>query len=257
MRTIKLSDIEWDGDSSFFTPAQTRAYYGVDRKVKNIVIHWYNSPDKAGSMAGTISYLKRAEESIHFVVSGKKITQMVNMANTAFHSLQANPTSVGIECDPNNLDYETIGALCKFIRSYYGNVPIYPHNKFVATACPGTISIARIRNYADGKVTTPTKPAPIVKPKLWRVFKSSKQVGAYSSAQNAYNGFVIHKATKITNPDNKDVTADLVARYAVDVEPELPDPQKAIDKLDVRVGKLESLVDKIIAFLGKIFKNWS
>lgn len=249
MRVIKLSDIEWNPDSSFFTPAQTKDWYGVARKVKNITIHWWNEPSKAGDMAGTIAYLKRAEVSIHFVVSGKKVVQMVNMANTAFHSLQNNPVSVGIECDPNNLDYETIGALCKFIRGYFGNVPIDPHNKYVNTACPGTVSIARIRNYADGKVTTPTKPEPVVKPKLWRVFKVGKQVGAYSTAQNAYNGFVIHNATKITNPDGTDATAKLKAAYATPAEETLPDPRKAIEEQNVRISKIE-------AFLGSIFKSF-
>lgn len=255
MRTIKLSDIEWNPDSSFFTPAQTKAYYGVPRKVKNITIHWYNSPDKAGTITQTINYLKRAEVSTHFVVSGKRIVQMVNMANTSFNSLQNNPATVSIECDPNNLDYETIGALCKFIRSYFGNIPIEPHNKYVATACPGTVNLQKIRDYANGKITTPTKPAPITKPKLWRVFKYGKQVGAYSNAQNAYNAYVIHKAERITNPDNKDVTFKLIVLYQREVETELPDPQVAVDELDVRVGKLESLVDGIIKFLSKIFKG--
>lgn len=164
MKTITLDKIGWQGDTTFYTPAETQRYYGVPRQVKVIVIHWWNTPEKAGTFDQTIGYLKGVEESIHFVVSGDKVTQMVNMANTAFHTIQANPISVGIEVDPKlpGNTYETVGALVKFIRGYYGNIPTKPHNLYVATTCPGIIDLKKIEQYATGNVPAPKPVTPVL-----------------------------------------------------------------------------------------------
>lgn len=274
---IKLDDITWvDGESSYFTPAQTRNKYGVNRIVNKIVLHWWNTPQNAGTAQSTMNYLKGAEVSIHFVVSGKNIWQMVNMANTAFHSLSANPTSVGIEIDPNNIHYPTIGALIRFIRKYYPGAKVFGHNKFVQTQCPGIIDVRKARRAAKGKLKKTkkkkkktNKPAPKptkTKKKFYRVQNASgKQVGAFEKQRNAWEKFLeTGQKGKITSPSGKDITGKLKQQYQP--EPKTPSNEVLQDKVkentaaikahQAEINKLSKTLNKVIDFLQSIFKNF-
>lgn len=275
---IKLDDITWvDGEKNFFTPAQTRNFYGVNRNVNKIILHWFNTPESAGTAKQTMNYLKNAEESIHFVISGKKVYQMTNLANTAFHSLSANPTSVGIEIDPNNIHYPTIGALIRFIRQYYPNAKVFGHNKFVKTRCPGIVSVKKAIRAAKGKLKEvkkktnkkTNKPAP--KPaktekKFYRVKNvQGKQVGAFTKERNAWERFLqIGQKGKITSPSGKDVTGKLKQQYQP--EPKAPSNEVLQDKVkentaaikahQAEINKLSKTLNKVIDFLQSIFKNF-
>lgn len=147
MKKVTLKDIEW-----IESPNYTQ---GRSSGVKAVVIHWYDDPRKEPSIGGVVSYFKNrsAQVSAHFVVSGDRIVQMVNMNDTAWHALHANPYTVGIEVDPRTpgSTYETVGALVKFIRSYYKGIPVKKHSDYVATRCPGTIDVQKIKNIASGK----------------------------------------------------------------------------------------------------------
>lgn len=145
MKNITLDDIKWV-ESPNYTNGRTQ-------EVSSIIIHWWNTPEKAGNLNETVNYLLGADVSIHFVVSDDEIIQMVNMGNTAWHALHANPFSVGIEVDPRTPGntYETVGALVELIRGYYGEIPVEKHSDYVATQCPGTIDVQLIRDIASGK----------------------------------------------------------------------------------------------------------
>lgn len=272
---ITLDDIKWvDGESSYFTPGQTRNYYGVNRKVNKIILHWWNTPQNAGTAQSTMNYLKGAEESIHFVVSGKNVWQMVNMANTAFHSLSANPTAVGIEIDPNNIHYPTIGALIRFIRQYYPGAKVFGHNKFVKTRCPGIIKVKKAIRAAKGKLkkkvekkkTKKTTPEPTIEKNFYRV-KNAKgeQTNAFLDERNAWEEYLSNGSKgKITSPSGKDVTGKLRQQYAP--EPKIPSSKVLADKVkentaaikshEVEINKLSKAVNKILEFLNEVFKRF-
>lgn len=247
MKTIKLENIEWIESPNRFK--------GRTAKVSAIVIHWWDDPAKRPSISGVINTFKNpaTEVSAHFIVSGDRVVQMVNMADTAWHARQANPFTVGIEVDPNTPGntYETVGALVKFIRGYYPGIPLKRHSDYVATSCPGTLDIGRIDAIAKGTytppVTTPTKP-------LYRVYKGTVQVGAYSVEKNAYNAYKTKSATKI-ELNGKDVTSSLVAKYEPKPAPQptTPEPYRD-DELHSKVDKANGLLAQILALLTKIFK---
>lgn len=259
---IKLDDITWvDGESSYFTPAQTKNYYGVSRNVNKILLHWFNTPENAGTPQETMNYLKGAETSIHFVVSGQNIWQMVNMANTAFHALSANPTSVGIEIDPNNIHYPTIGALIRFIRGYYPDAKVFGHKKFVSTQCPGIISVKKARKAAKGELETEPER------QFYRVHnKSGKQVGAFTIERNAWEKFIqLGQKGKITSPSGKDVTGKLRQQYAPEpdkpstdvLENKVKENTAAIKAHQVEINKLSKLLNKVVDFLSSVFKRFA
>lgn len=272
---VTLDDIKWvDGESSYFTPAQTKNFYGVNRNVNKIILHWWNTPENAGNAQSTMNYLKGAEESIHFVNSDEQYWQMVNMANTAFHSLSANPTAVGIEIDPNNFSYEAIGALIRFIRQYYPNAKVYGHKKFVSTQCPGIISVRKARKAAKGtlkkktkkKKTKKTAPEPDTEKNFYRV-KNAKgeQTNAFLDERNAWEEYLSNGSKgKITSPNGKDVTGKLKQQYAP--EPKVPSKKVLEDKIQentaaikahqVEINKLSKSLNKVIDFLKSIFKRF-
>lgn len=119
------------------------------KPISKIVIHWWNTPEKAGDLNDTVNYLLAAEESIHYVLSDIAIIRMVHEKNTAYHAREANPFSIGIEIDPNHPDetYDTAIELCADICRRYGLDPatdIKKHSDYVATQCPGIIDVKRI-----------------------------------------------------------------------------------------------------------------
>lgn len=247
MKTITLDSIEWIESPNYFD--------GRSDRVKAIVGHWWGDPATNPTMAGVISHFQKeaSQVSAHFVVSGNRVVQMVNMNDTAWHARQANPFTVGIEIDPTTPGntYETVGALVKFIRGYYGDVPLKKHSDYVATACPGTIDIARIDSIARGTYVIPTPaPAPVVKP-TYKVIKDGKQIGAYTVELNAYNSLVMNKAESITL-DGRDVTAEMVSKYAPNPAPE-PEPTPAPTEPDYSKEN-NDILKRLLPLTEAIFK---
>lgn len=130
---------------------------GRSKKITRIVIHWWDDPAKKPSISGVIATFQNParEASAHYVVSDTRIVQMVKEQDTAWHAGQANPFSIGIEVDPRTpgKTYQTLGALVRDIRKRHGNLPLEPHNKYMATRCPGTIDFKKIEQYASGTTT--------------------------------------------------------------------------------------------------------
>ena len=137
-----------------FTPnSSVASSYGQSRTFKAIVIHWWDDPAKKPSISGVIAtFLKpTAQVSAHYVVNDSRTVQMVSEGDAAWHAKQANPYTIGIECDPNGGEamYRRLGELVRDIRSRHGQLPLNKHSVYVQTSCPGTIDLTKIDNYAN------------------------------------------------------------------------------------------------------------
>lgn len=169
-------------NSPNYTPeASSTMVFGQPRVIKGITIHWWGDPATNPSFAGVRDYLCRqnGNTSAHLVVSGtdRQVACIVNYNDVAWHSGNAtgNATTIGIECDPRcrDEDYDVIAEVVADIRSAYGDVPIYSHNMWSNTSCPGDYDINRIDQLSytkysaaewgqgGNKVTPPPAPEPV------------------------------------------------------------------------------------------------
>lgn len=142
---------------------------GREAKVDTIVLHWM-----AGTLASTDATFTGGgrEASAHYGIEDVKVHQYVREADTAWHSgdRAVNHRSIGIEhsAQPGrDATPITIGTSVNLIVALcrkYGISPdrIFPHKKFYATACPGTLPVATIvaavRAQLARTTTTPTTP---------------------------------------------------------------------------------------------------
>ena len=137
-------------------------------KITDIVLHWMD-----GTLAGCDATFANAagQTSAHYGIEDTVIHQYVALSETAWHSgdKPENQRSIGIEhsADPNRpastatiaTSVTLIVALCR----KYSIDPshIYPHKKFYATACPGTLPIADIIARVRAQLTAPTGDTPM------------------------------------------------------------------------------------------------
>jgi N-acetylmuramoyl-L-alanine amidase len=160
-----------------FTPAElVPAVYGQARIIRGITIHhwgtfgqWFN--DVEGFLC-----LNTKPTSAHFVAEGGRVSCIVSPLDAAWHAGNptGNATTIGIECRPecSAEDFETVAELIAWLRQTYGDVPLYRHSDWFATACPGNWDIAaldaRAREIAAGGAVVPASgpatppPAPAV-----------------------------------------------------------------------------------------------
>lgn len=141
-----------------------------------------------------------------------------------------NQRSIGIENLGDYRNYALRDGDCKVIADFWrsrdkalkGKTTILLHNEVYATACPARISEGRgkIVNY----VNNPPKPAPVYD-NLYRLLLSGKQVAAYSTEKNAYNGYVHYGSTGKITYKGKDVTSALVEKLKPKPAPEKPKPE--------------------------------
>lgn len=99
----------------------------------------------------------------------------------------------------------------------------------------GVLALATaLVSLSHGKYKAIPKSSPKPEPKkYWRVRKNGKQVGAYSSPENAVKGYKTHKADKITDPNGKNVTKDLIK-------------EGDMDKLRAKIVELEDKIKNIL-----------
>jgi hypothetical protein len=175
-------------DSPNYTPeAQARSVFGQPRVIKGITIHHWGDPSTNPTFEGVRDYLcrKNGNTSAHVVVTGtgRRAACIVNYNDVAWHSGSAwgNARTIGLELDPRarDEDYDVAAEVVADIRSAFGDVPIYWHSYFTATACPGKWDPARLdelsykkysaaewgkggwkAEYDPTKVAQPTVPAP-------------------------------------------------------------------------------------------------
>ena len=167
-------------DSPNYTPGyRVKSDYGMDRKVEGITIHHWGDPNQNPQFINIVNYLSRSNgnTSAHYVATGtnRQVACIVAPTDAAWHggTAWANARTIGIELDPRarDEDYDVAAELVADIRSAYGDVPIYWHSYFVATACPGAWSPERLDKLSYTKYSHATdwgkggdKNPPVVKP---------------------------------------------------------------------------------------------
>ncbi|MDZ5076192.1 peptidoglycan recognition family protein [Nesterenkonia sp. HG001] len=128
--------------------------------VDRIVIHYI-----VGTLAAADATFADPDSGVsaHYGIGEGALHQYVSEANTAWHAgdLAMNRRSIGIEHSadsdrsPSASTYEMSIDVCTRICREYGLDPqtqIIPHSSVVATACPGTVAIARIRDGVDSRL---------------------------------------------------------------------------------------------------------
>lgn len=144
--------------------------------VKHITIHWWGSP-VGQKFEGIRDYLVQdrgnSGTSAHYICEAGRVARIVPEEWTAWANgnRTANRQGISIECNPNDVigTLPTLAALVKDIRSRYGDLPIYPHQHWTATECPGDYipyldaldKLARTGKAAVDSLPTST---PVVKP---------------------------------------------------------------------------------------------
>jgi len=148
--------------SPFFTAGRQGA------KIDSIVVHWMD-----GTLAATDAEFTHGSRrvSAHYGIEDGMVHQYVHDADTAWHAGDwgENTRSIGIEHsaqpgrDATPATIATSVALMATLCSQYGIDPgrIFPHSKFTATACPGTLPIGGMVVAVRAQLTTPT-PTPEV-----------------------------------------------------------------------------------------------
>lgn len=163
--------------NGYHTPAQAKAYYGKYNRT-GITVHWWGdpklNPDKAHD--NIVSYIRgkasKGVGSVNYVLSNTKITMLVHPDNVAWASQGGNPTTVSIEFSPhlNSEGYKKAGWLIWQLEKRYGRkLTLYPHKYWFSTACPGSLSLNRMRDeankWAKGAYNPKPKPTPKPSPK--------------------------------------------------------------------------------------------
>ena len=174
---MALPTIETDYNTADYTE-------GRENPLEFIVIHHWGS---TGQNFDNVKYHLSKEGdtsrvSAHYVAQGadadgtakRRIARIVDESDTAWHAgnWDANTKSIGIECRPEarDADYDLVADLILDIRTRTGKaLPLYPHKKFTATACPGVWDLTRLENLVQTKkkATTPVATAPC-KRTTWR-----------------------------------------------------------------------------------------
>jgi len=136
-------------------------------KITDIVLHWMD-----GTLAACDATFANAagQTSAHYGVENTVVHQYVQDADVAWHSgdWNENQRSIGIEHsaqpgrDASAATVATSVALIVGLCRKYGISPdhIYPHNRFFATACPGTLPIAAIIAAVRVQLGNPTSEVP-------------------------------------------------------------------------------------------------
>ena len=267
-------------NSPNYTPAsQAQRVWGMPRKVEGITIHHWGDPNQNPQFQNIVNYLCRSggNTSAHYVATGtnRQVACIVSPDDGAWHGGTAwsNARTIGIELDPRarDEDYDVAAELVADIRSAYGDVPIYWHSYFVATACPGRWSPERLDELSYTKYSHATewgkggdkvKP-PVVQPEppksLYRLIVDGKQVAAYSTEQNAYNGYVQYGSKGSITLDGKAVTKEIIEKFKpseTTKDPEtgntLPDTGEPITSKEDYGEENNGLLKEILAIVKAI-----
>lgn len=180
-------EIKLANKRGWHTPAEAKAYYGRYSRV-GVTVHWWNSKDKVKDTLAQhntiVNYmLNRAvagNGSVNYVLSNHKITMLVNPDNVAWASQSGNPTTVSVEFSPhlNAKGYKMAGWLIyQLEQRYKKGLKLYKHSHWIATQCPGTLDLNKMRSEANkwklGGAYNP-KPVPAPIPPKTAVIKWTK-----------------------------------------------------------------------------------
>jgi hypothetical protein len=188
--------------SPYFTPGRPGA-------ITDIVLHWMDTT-LAGADAEFVHGSRQV--SAHYGIEDATVHQYVHDADTAWHAgdRAENQRSIGIEhsADPNRPASSTtiatsvtlIVGLCR----QYGIDPshIYPHKRFYATACPGTLPIADIIARVRAQLTAPTGDTPMSAAEVQTILTAlasheKNELGRYGSEGARYADLAGRAATQL------------------------------------------------------------
>lgn len=277
-------------DSPNYTPnSQAMSVFGMGRVIEGYTLHWWGDPSSNPQFDGVRNYLSRenGNTSAHIVTTGtgRKAACIVSYPDVAWHSGSAwgNARTIGIELDPRGReeDKDVFAEVLCDLRSAFGDLPLYWHNYFIQTTCPGIYqamvdeldqrSYQKISGAQFGQVTnkdlTPTPtPAPVppvvITPTttpqdvLFKVSDATgKQTGAYSTEANAYRAFVDGGKIGKIKQGGKDLTSALVAKFTTPSPTATPPSEggglPVTDKPDYE-EKRNTLLDLLISLISKI-----
>lgn len=150
--------------------SQANAVWGQgNRQVQGIVIHHWGS--RGQKFWDVVSFLctNNVPTSAHYVVQENLVACIVSPTECSYHAGHgwANSHTIGIECRPEATagDKRTVAELIAQIRQDYGdpNIPLTPHSKWQATACPGVYDLNELdrmaRDIWNGGASNPTPAA--------------------------------------------------------------------------------------------------
>ena len=155
------------------TPAEARKFYGRYSR-EGVTWHWWNTPSavKDSDHDNIVNYIlgkaSRGTGSVNYVLSNKKITLLVNPDDVAWASQRGNPTTISVELSPhlNAEGYKKAGWLFNELEGRYKKkLNHFKHSFWYKTACPGSISIDKIKEEATKWRTGAYNPKPAPKPK--------------------------------------------------------------------------------------------
>lgn len=132
--------------------------------IKGITIHWWGDPNKKPTAEGVVNWLcnPASQVSAHIVATGtgRKVWQLVDDKDRAWHAMNGNHSTIGIELDPRcrDSDYDVAAEVIANLWKHYGKLPLYPHKHWVSsTACPGNYNMKRLQREAEAKLNPPKK----------------------------------------------------------------------------------------------------
>lgn len=156
-------------------------FVGPERTPLGIAIHWWDDPKNKPQFWDIVRLLLNRSAarsaSVNFVAESGLVACLVSPNVVAWAQGDGgdgwgNLNLISIECNPRCTaeDRETVAELIADQRMIWGALPLYPHNQFTATACPGVWEkylpwldaraneiIAEKRGHAK---PAPAKPAP-------------------------------------------------------------------------------------------------
>jgi len=128
------------------------------RKVSSITIHHWGLKGQQFDTVRDFLCTNNTPTSAHYVVQDGLVACIVSPDDCAFHAgnAEGNSHSIGIECRPEATDgdYATVAELIRDLRRIYGDIPLYPHNHWYNTACPGDYDLGRLDSLARGSNIT-------------------------------------------------------------------------------------------------------
>lgn len=137
------------GKYQFITSYDSQNYNGLASVDAIVVHHWGVDGQKFNNVISALSGAREA--SAHYVLEDGKVACIIAPGLRAWHVAyntnqrvmqgitDVNSHTIGIECRPECTDGD-VETLCQLIAELwcdYGKVPVYGHQDFMATACPG------------------------------------------------------------------------------------------------------------------------
>lgn len=134
--------IDESRDSKNFTSFEDcMAIFGEARQILGVTVHHWGNMGQDFDDVDVFLRTNNTPTSAHFVLQEDRVSCIVSPDNVAWHAGNAhgNAITIGIECRPEMTpgDLLTLESLIRWLEATYGELLVYKHMDWVATACPG------------------------------------------------------------------------------------------------------------------------